>query len=297
MPGAMAGRVCIVTGANSGIGLETCRGLARQGATVVMACRSVERGEAAAREVQEDAKAAGGSVEVRALDLGSLASVRRFAHEVGRDHPRLHVLVNNAGIFAPRREVTADGMEATLMVNHLGHFLLTHLLLPHLLAAAPGARIVNVASEAHRGGRLDFDDLQGARRYSGFKAYMQSKLANIMFTYALARRLDGKGVAVNAVHPGSVATNWARQAGGPFSWLVKLSTPFMITAAKGADTVVWLAASPEVERVTGQYFARRRAIRSIAVSYDRTKQERLWDLSARMTGVDHAAADAAKAST
>lgn len=280
----MAGRICVVTGANSGIGLETARGLVRLGATVVMACRSRARGEAAARSLAADAEAGGGALEVRELDLARQASARAFAAEVARAHPALHVLVNNAGIYTSRREVTEDGVERTFAVNHLSPFLLTNLLLPPLRAGAP-SRVVNVASEAQRGGRLDFDDLMLAKRWGGLRAYTQSKLANVVFTYALARRLEQTGVTANAVHPGVVATNWARRGGGPLAVGVRLLAPAMLRPAQGADTVLWLASSPEVDGVSGQYFARRKPLRSQPGSHDRVKQERLWAESARLCGL------------
>lgn len=280
----MSGRVAVVTGANSGIGLETARGLVRQGAHVVLACRSVARGEEAKRALAQDAAQGQGTLEVRELDLGRHASVRAFAASLARDHPRVHVLVNNAGIFIARREATEDGVERTFAVNHLSHFLLTLLLLPQLRAAAP-SRIVHVASEASRGGRLRFDDLQGARRWSGLRAYNQSKLANIAFAFALARRLDAQGVASNAMHPGLVATEWARRGGGLVSAAVALVRPVMLSPSQGADTVVWLASSPEVEGITGRYFTRRKPLEPNAQAQDREAQERLWAESLRLTGL------------
>ena len=279
----LSGKTVLVTGANAGIGKETARGLARRGARVVMASRSLERGEAArkdlAREMPEE------RLEVMRLDLASLADVRRFARDFRSRHVRLDVLVNNAGIHTAHRNVTSEGFETTFVTNHLGPFLLTHELLPVLKVSAP-ARVVNVASEAHRLGRIHFDDLQLARRWSGIAAYCQSKLANVMFTMELARRLEGTGVTTNAVHPGSVRSNWAR---GPESGVlraaVSLASPFLVSVAKGAENSLFAAASPDLEGVSGQYFVRRRERAPSARARDVAAQRRLWAESARLAGV------------
>ena len=277
----MHGRVCIVTGANSGIGKETARSLARQGATVVLACRSVEAGEAAKSEIA--AGTGSPNLEVMRLDLASHASVRAFAAEYAARHLHLHVLVNNAGIYTATRRLTEDGVESTFAANHLGHFLLTNLLLDKLKASAP-ARIVNVASEASRWGAIHFDDLNLERRWSGFQAYNQSKLANVLFTAELARRLAGTGVTANAVHPGGVRTNWARHGAGAMGVAVRLFSPFMIPALKGADTVAWLASSPEVDGASGGYYHKRKRIEPNPVANDPQVARRLWEVSARLAG-------------
>jgi len=276
---SMDGRVCIVTGANSGIGKETARGLARVGATVVLACRNRERGEAVRREIA--AETGSPALAVMDLDLQSQASVRAFAREFTAKYGRLHVLVNNAGIFTAKRTLTEDGVETTFAVNHLSHFLLTNLLLP-LLRQNPPSRIVNVASEASQMGRIAFDDLNLARRWSGFRAYCQSKLANILFAAELARRLPAD-VTANALHPGGVRTNLARGEGGWFGVGFRLAWPFMISAAKGADTVIWLASSRDVDGVTGRYFERRRPIAPNPVARDASVARRLWNLSESLT--------------
>jgi NAD(P)-dependent dehydrogenase (short-subunit alcohol dehydrogenase family) len=209
-------------------------------------------------------------------DLSWLAEIRRLAEEFKRNYDRLHVLVNNAGaLFTTYRE-TVDGIEMTFALNHLSYFLLTHLLLDMMTASAP-ARIVNVASDAHAGGNINFDDLGYKRRYEGWTAYGASKLANILFSYELARRLEGTRVTVNAVHPGFVNTNFQRAAG--------LNMRGPLTPEEGADTQLWLATSNEVEGVSGKYFVRRRDTRSSAVSYDEAVARRLWDVSAKMVGV------------
>ena len=278
----MKGRVCIVTGANSGIGKETARSLARQGAAVVLACRRVAAGDAAKDEIA--ARTGNPDLEVLRLDLESHESVRAFVAEFAATHLRLHVLVNNAGIYTAKRRLTPNGVESTFASNHLGHFLLTNLLLDKLKASAP-ARIVNVASEASRWGTVHFDDLTLGRRWSGFQAYNQSKLANILFTAELARRLAGTGVSANAVHPGGVRTNWARHGAGAMGVAVRLFSPFMVPAAKGADTVAWLASSPEVDGASGGYYQRRTRIDPNPIAGDAEVARRLWDVSARLAGI------------
>lgn len=277
----MDGRVCIVTGANSGIGKETSRGLARLGATVVLACRNRERGEAARREIVEETGNSG--LAVMDLDLQRHASVRAFAREFTAKYGRLHVLVNNAGIYTARRALTEDGIETTFAVNHVSHFLLTELLLPLLRANAP-SRIVNVASEASQLGRIYLDDVNLSHRWSGFRAYCQSKLANILFAAELARRLPST-VTANSLHPGGVRTNLARGGGGWFSLGFRLAWPFLISAAKGADTVIWLASSPDVEGVSGQYFEKRRPIGPNPIARDAVVARRLWDVSESLAGL------------
>jgi NAD(P)-dependent dehydrogenase (short-subunit alcohol dehydrogenase family) len=275
---SLRGRVCVVTGANRGIGKATAVGLARRGATVVMLCRDSERCRHAADDVQ---RATGrGDVAVLECDLASLAAVRRTAAALARRHPALHVLVNNAGVSLSRRATSADGFEMTFAVNHLGPFLLTDLLLPTLRAGAP-ARVINVASAVERLGRIHFDDLQLARRYGALRAYAQSKLANVLFTYELADRLAGTNVTVNCVHPGLVATDllrdWPR-------WMRRLWEPFLRTPDEAARALVWLAAASELDGVTGRYFDGMRVARSSARSYDRAARSRLWQLSAELVG-------------
>jgi len=272
----MQGKVCLVTGSSSGIGKVTARELARLGATVVMVCRNRAKGEAAQAEI----KAATGNerVELILADLTSLADVRRAAAEFKERYTRLHVLIHNAGGVSSVRRVTPDGLEVTFVVNYLAPFLLTELLLDVLKASAP-ARIVNVSSAAHQGGKIDFDDLQGEKGYSMWKAYGQAKLALILFTYELARRLEGSGVTVNALHPGVIASDFG-QGLGKFSrvgW--KLAAPFMTSVERGAQTTLYLATSPEVEGISGKYFANRKEVRSSRRSYDQAVRQRLWQVS------------------
>jgi len=278
---AMAGRTCLVTGATSGIGKATATGLARLGADLVLVARDPAKGQATMAEIG----AATGNPRVGLLlaDLSSQASVRQLAEEVKRGHDRLHVLVNNAGGYWATRHTTVDRLELTFAVNHLAYFLLTNLLLDLLRASAP-ARIVNVTSGAQAIGDVHFDDLQFERRYRGQPAYNQSKLANVLFTYEVARRLEGTGVNVNCVHPGIVRTNFGQQ-NQPLAWrlMIAVVAPFMRSPEKGAETVVYLASDPEVETVTGKYFHDLKPKRSSKLSYDEAVAARLWQVSEELT--------------
>jgi NAD(P)-dependent dehydrogenase (short-subunit alcohol dehydrogenase family) len=278
---SLAGRTCLVTGANRGIGLATAHGLAALGARVVLVARDQAAGEAAVAEVR---RATGNeAVDLLVADLSSQASIRALAEQVLTRYRRLHVLVNNAGVITRRRTLTVDGIETQFAVNHLAYFLVTNLLLDRIKISAP-ARIVVVASDAHWTHRLEFDDLQLALRWRPVRAYSQTKLANVLFAYELARRLTGTGVTVNCVHPGGIATKLLASA---FP-LPALSTPlvyrFAGTPAQGADTPIWLASAPEVEDVTGKYFVKRKMVPSSAATYDLVAARRLWDESARLTG-------------
>jgi NAD(P)-dependent dehydrogenase (short-subunit alcohol dehydrogenase family) len=265
----MIGKVCLVTGATDGVGKVTALALANAGATVIGVGRDPAKIEAMLRDVDS----VSGSLDFMVAELSSQAQIRALAAAFKRNYNQLHVLVNNAGaLFTSRRE-SVDGIEMTFALNHLAYFLLTDLLLDRLVDSAP-ARIINVASDAHEGSKIDFDDLQHHKHYSGWDAYGASKLANILFTYELARRLKGTGVTANAVHPGFVNTNFQRAAG--------LSMRGPLTPEEGADTQIWLASSPEVEGITGKYFVRRRETRSSAISYDTGVAQRLWDVSAGM---------------
>jgi NAD(P)-dependent dehydrogenase (short-subunit alcohol dehydrogenase family) len=277
------GKVVVVTGASDGIGKEIARGLARLGARVVMVGRNRAKTAAAADEVR---RSGARRPDVVIADLASLASTRALAATLLERYPRIDVLVSNAGVFRLRRQLTVDGYEETFAVNHLAAYLLTCLLLDRLRASAP-SRVVVVASDAHRGVVLDFEDLMSERRYRPMLAYARSKLANVMFTHALARRLEGSGVTANCCHPGFVATNLGsgnRIPVRPVMALLRL-TRRAISPAEGADTPVWLASAPEVEGATGGYFERRRAVASSPASQDREAQERLWRESARLVGL------------
>ena len=273
----MAGRTVLVTGATSGIGRATALGLAVMGAHVAITGRDRERTENAAREISA---AGGGNVEVFVADLSSQAQVRRLASEVLERLPRIHVLVNNVGGYWNTRHITADGLERTFALNHLAPFLLTNLLLDRLERSAP-ARVVTVASNAHTTGRIDFDDLQGEWSYSGGRAYGQSKLANVLFSYQLARRLHGCGVTANALHPGVVRTSFGAEDPARIQrLLVPFLRPVMKSPAQGAATSIHLASAPDLEQVSGRYFANRRPTRSSTRSYDPAVAARLWEASA-----------------
>jgi NAD(P)-dependent dehydrogenase (short-subunit alcohol dehydrogenase family) len=278
----MSGRICMVTGANSGIGKATAAGLAGLGATVVLVCRNRERGEKAMADIRE--KTGNSSLELLLSDFASLQSVRDLAKDYIGSHNSLHVLVNNAGVAQVTRSVTVDGFETTFGVDYLSQFLLTNLLLDVIKRSAP-SRIVIVSSTSHYGGHLDMDDLQMERGYGVMKAYGRAKLAQVLFTYELARRLEGTGVTANCLHPGAVATNiWGRPL-GPLSFLMKVNRLFLISPEKGAETPVYLASSSEVANVTGKYFDDRREKRSSSESYDVMLAQKLWDASAKLVGL------------
>lgn len=269
------GKVMMVTGANAGMGKEIACALAKMGATVVMVSRDRSRGETARADVQQ--RSGNASVEVLLADLSSQQSLRQLVEEFTARHPHLHVLVNNVGVTLPRRSVTADGLETTFATNHLAPFLLTNLLLPVLKASAP-ARVVTVSSAAQAQGKINFDDLQSERRYGEIRVYNQSKLANILFTYELARRLVGTGVTANVLEPGFVKTNMAV----PFPF--RLFSPMRVSVEQGAQPTVYLASSPEVEGVSGKFFSHKRVARkSSKISYDERIARRLWQVSAELT--------------
>jgi NAD(P)-dependent dehydrogenase (short-subunit alcohol dehydrogenase family) len=279
---SMQGKVCLVTGTSAGIGKVTARELARMGATVVMICRNRAKGEAVQAEIKE---ASGNDrVDLIVADLSSLAEVRRAAQEFKQNYTRLHVLINNAGGINGEYKVTPDGLELTFATNYLAPFLLTELLLDTLKASAP-ARIVNVSSSGHTIGDIDFADLQGEQRYSPTKAYAQSKLAQIFFTYELAERLEGTGVTVNVLHPGTVVSNFNNGLKGWMHFVGALVYFFTgINAEKGAQTTLYLATSSEVDRVSGKYFSNSKETASSRRSYDVAVRQRLWKASEELIG-------------
>lgn len=277
----MHGKVCVVTGATGGIGRVTARELAHRGAEVIIIGRSRERGEAAAAEAQTTS---GGRGTFLGADLSSQNEIRRLAGDILSRHHRIDVLVNNAGGMFRRRRLSPDGIEMTFALNHLSGFLLTHLLLPALCQAS-AARIVNVASNAHRGVDLDFENLQGERGYRGLRAYKRSKLANICFTFALAQRLAGSTVTANALHPGFVATDIGARSDWMATTAWRLVSLFAIDVEKGAQTPVYLVASADVEGVNGRYFSECRPVEPSAPARDPDVQRKLWDVSAEMTGI------------
>jgi len=277
----MQGQICLVTGANAGIGKQTARELAQMGATVVLVARNRERGEAARAEIA----ASGHTVELLLADFASPASIRAMTEAFKARHDRLDVLVNNAGVYLMKREETADGLEMTFAVNHLGYFMTTLLLWDRLLAAR-SARVIVLASDAHRQAKLNFDDLQNRHKYAGFRAYAQSKLANVLFAYELDRRRGDAPITINAVHPGFVASNFGRNNGGVAGLFMTRVVPlFAKTVVEGAATSVYLASSPEVAGISGQYFTNGRAVKSAPQSYDRAAAERLWTISEELTGL------------
>jgi retinol dehydrogenase-12 len=272
----LTGKVCLVTGATRGIGEVTARELARQGAAVTIVGRSPERAAASAARIKA---ATGASAEVLIADLASQAQVRRLAGEFLTRHQHLDVLINNAGAVFTRRAESADGIEMTWALNHLSYFLLTNLLLG-ALRAAPAGRIVNVASDAHRGAKINFDDPQFKRGYNGWRAYGQSKLANILFTVELARRLEGSGVTANALHPGFVASGFGHNNGTVFGILIGLAQRVAaIDTEAGAKTSVYLASAPELAGVSGSYFEKSRAVAPSPEAQDTAAAARLWQIS------------------
>jgi NAD(P)-dependent dehydrogenase (short-subunit alcohol dehydrogenase family) len=279
----MNSKVCLVTGATSGIGQVTALELARLGARVLIVGRSPER--CASTVAQIRAMTGAKLVESFVADLSSQADLRRLAGEVQEHTGRLDVLVNNAGAMFRSRAESVDGIEMTLALNHLSYFGLTKLLLPLLENSAP-ARIVNVASDAHTGTTIKFDDIEGKGRYSAWQAYKQSKLANILFTYELARRIAGTGVTANALHPGFVRTRFLNAFDGAWAgWLVKKFADLVaISPEQGARTSIYLASSPDVEGTTGRYFVKERPAESSRPSRDPAAAQRLWNLSEEMTG-------------
>ncbi len=275
----MDGEVCVVTGATSGIGKATAVALAGLGAQVVLVGRDRDRGAATAAEV---AAAGASPPQLEIADLASMAQVRALAGRLGALE-RIDVLVNNAGLMAGRRRVTADGFEEVFAVNHLAPFLLTNLLTGKLTAAA--ARVITVTSDAHAAARLDLDDPQLARGWESWRAYANSKLANILFTRELARRLEGTRVTANCAHPGMVRTRFGREARLPVRAGVTLARPFMLSPRRGADTIVYLATSPEVAAATGGYYAKRQRREPSAAARDDAAAKRLWQLSEELTGL------------
>jgi NAD(P)-dependent dehydrogenase (short-subunit alcohol dehydrogenase family) len=277
-------KVCLITGATSGIGEVTARVLAEMGATVVVAARNRRKAERTVAEIRE--RAGHDRVDYLLADFASQVEIRRLAADFREQYERLDVLVNNAGAVSLLRQETEEGIEITFAVNHLGYFLLTNLLLDVLKESSP-ARIINVSSAAHHSARLDFDNLQLQHGYGGMKAYGLSKLANILFTIELARRLEGSGVTANSVHPGWVATNIGANnipwVGGLLKGIINLTAD---SPEKGAKTNIYLAASAEAEGISGKYFVNCKAARPSAAARDEEAARRLWEMSAELVGID-----------
>lgn len=284
----MNGKTILITGATNGIGKVTALELAKMGASVVIVGRSQSRTESVASEIKVTSK--NDAVDTLIGDLSSMADARQVADEFKRKHQRLDVLVNNAGAVFNTRQETVDGYEMTFALNHLSYFLLTNLLLDTLKASTP-ARIVNVSSDAHRGFTLDFDDLQNKKHYGtgGFGAYGRSKLANVLFTYELARRLAGTGITANVLHPGFVATGFGHNNGRAMALIMGvIHRLFALTPEQGAETTIYLASSPQVEDITGKYFDKCKAVQSSPQSYDEAAARRLWEISESLVGLKSA---------
>jgi NAD(P)-dependent dehydrogenase (short-subunit alcohol dehydrogenase family) len=279
----MQGKVIVITGATSGIGQVAAENLAGMGARLVLVARDKARGETALARLRQ---AGPGPVHtIHYADLSRIAEMKRVAAEIAAAEPRIDVLINNAGALFSSRQVTADGLEFTFATNHMAYFVLTHGLRPSLLAAAPTARVINTASDAHRGNVLDFSDLQSAKSYSGFKVYGRSKLANILYTRELARRWAGTGVTANSLHPGFVATRFGDQSGGMLSFGVRIAKSFAISPEKGAETIVYLASSDEVAAISGKYFYKCRVATPTKEAQDDEAAQRLWLETEKLAGM------------
>lgn len=280
----MQNKVVLITGGNAGIGLETARGMAKQGATVVIVARDAAKGQQAVDDIKQTT--GNDKVSFMKCDLASQKQIRQLVADFKAKYDRLDVLINNAGAFFSEYGETEDGIERQFAINHLGPFLLTNLLLDTLKASAP-ARIVNVASRAHYRSSINFDDLYFKKNYDGFvRAYGQSKLGNVLFTNELARRLEGTGVTANSLHPGVVGTDIAlKESKGIYRLGWMLWKPFMVTTEEGAATSIYVASSPEIEGVTGKYFDKCKAKKASDKALDKNTAERLWQISEKLTGL------------
>jgi len=283
----MNGKVVLITGATNGIGRVAALELAEMGATVIVVGRDAARTEATIHEIKQQTGSS--AVDQIVADLSPMAEVRRAAEEFKSRYKRLDVLVNNAGAVFRQRQETVDGYEMTFALNHLAYFLLTNLLLDLLKTSAP-SRIVNVSSDAHTSGKMNFDDLHSQRSYGqmGFAPYGNSKLANVLFTYELARRLQGTGVTANVLHPGFVASGFGRNNRGLMDLAMRVLHRFAISPEEGAQTIIYLASSPAVEGVSGKYFYKSKAVQSSPASYDEAAARRLWEMSEQMVGLARA---------
>lgn len=286
MSNVMAGKICLVTGASSGIGKETALGLAQLGATVVMHGHTPARSQQALDYVKSSS--ANPDIELIQADLSQLSGIKQLAETFKSKYTRLDVLVNNAGMLRTSRQVTPDGFEYSFALNHLSYFLLTHLLLDLLKSSAP-SRIVNVSSDAHTGGKFNPADLQSEHGYNPLSVYSNTKLFNVLFTYELARRLQGSQVTANVLHPGFVASRFGKGNPGLRGQLVSgfmsLVHPLAISEKRGAETSIYLASSSDVANVTGMYFYKKQIQKSSPASYDTDAAKQLWDISAKLTGI------------
>src|SRR5271163_2095612 len=279
----MQGKTIVATGATSGIGEVAVLALAGLGARIVFIARDEARAQATMRKLEAKAPKLGHRMHL--ADLSSMADTRKVGAAIAASEPRIDVLINNAGALFSNRQVTPEGLELTFALNHMAYFVLTEALRDKLVASAP-ARIVSTSSTAHQGASLDFDDLQSAKGYGGFKVYGRSKLANILFTRDLARRLAGTGVTANCLRPGAVATRFGDSSGGLLGRVIPVLRLFFISADKGADTIIYLASSPEVEKTTGEYFVKRKVTQPSAAARDDAAAKRLWIESEALAGVE-----------
>jgi NAD(P)-dependent dehydrogenase (short-subunit alcohol dehydrogenase family) len=279
---AMKDKVVVITGATSGIGEVAADRLAQKGARIVFVARDHTRGD----EMRKHLRAVAGHTDhtVHYADLSKLGDQKRVAKEIADSEPQIDVLINNAGALFSSRHVTEDGLEKTFALNHMSYFTVTNILLDRI-KATPGARIVSTASEGHHGAKLNFDDLQSERRYSGFPVYARSKLMNILFTRELAKRLAGTGVTANCLHPGIVGSRFGSESGGLLQFAVGIARNFMITPEQGAQTIIYLASSPDVEGKTGGYYSKCKPITPTKAAQNDADAKRLWDISAKISGV------------
>lgn len=275
----MAGRTVVITGATSGIGEVAADRLTAKGDRIVFIARDRARAEETLRRLRA---ISGGAHQAHHADLSRLSEMKRVGEEIAAAEPRIDVLINNAGAMFGTRQLTEDGLEMTFALNHMAYFVLTALLLPKMAA---GGRVVSTASDAHKGAKLDFSDLQSARHYSGFAVYGRSKLCNILFTRELARRLQGTGITANCLHPGFVATRFGNRSGGILSMGIRAAKTFALTPEKGAETMVYLASSPDVANVSGGYFVKCKPTAPTRQAQDDADARRLWDMSAKLSGV------------
>ncbi len=278
----MKDKVVVITGATSGIGEVAADRLAQKGARIVFVARDHERGEATRKHL----RAIAGHTDhtVHYADLSKISEMKRVAQEIADSERQIDVLINNAGALFNSRQVSADGLEMTFAVNHMAYFVMTNMLLERLIAT-PGARVVSTASDAHKGAKLNFNDLQSEQSYSGFGVYGRSKLMNILFTRELARRITGTGVTANCLHPGFVGTRFGDNSGGIMSFLVKAAKNFALTPEQGAQTIIYLASSLEVEGKSGGYYVKSKLATPTKEAQDDADAHRLWDISAKISGV------------
>ncbi|MDX2305492.1 MAG: SDR family oxidoreductase [Microscillaceae bacterium] len=277
----MKDKICVITGANSGIGKSMAKTIARKNARIVMVCRNLEKAEQTRQEIISETR--NEAIDIFLADLSKQAEIRKVAEEIQSKYARIDVLINNAGLIAKSyRELTQDGLELTFAINHIAYFMLTNLLIDQVKASGKG-RIISVSSEAHRFATLDLENLQLEKGYNNMKAYALSKLCNILFTRELAKRLQGTDIVANCFHPGGVATNFAQDASPWMRTLMNLGKPFLSTPDQGADTGVYLATNPEVGNISGEYFARRHVKLSSREARDELKAKRLWEVSAELS--------------